>query len=135
MTDLSTTHVNALSVESGGLGAMASGDIYLAAGAVLKIVVGGAGGSASGYSAGGGGGGGSFVIESNSGSGSVDIDEVIAGGGGGANTQANGQGGLAGQTAKATDEITATASAITPPRSSSGSDWRLTKLGPRMCSR
>jgi hypothetical protein len=91
-------NVNALSVESGGLGAMASGDIYLAAGAVLKIVVGGAGGSASGYSAGGGGGGGSFVIESNSGSGSVDIDEVIAGGGGGANTQANGQGGLAGQT-------------------------------------
>ena len=34
-----------------------------------------------------------------------------------------------------TDEITATASAIRPPRSSNGSACRLTKLGPRMCIR
>ena len=34
-----------------------------------------------------------------------------------------------------TEEITATASAISPPRSSSGSACRLTKLGPRMCMR
>ncbi len=69
---------------AGGLGAMASGDVYLQAGAKLEIVVGGAGGkvTASG-SGGGGGGGGSFVIETNSGSGAVEIDEVIAGGGGG----------------------------------------------------
>jgi hypothetical protein len=67
--------------EAGGLGAMASGEIYLAAGATLEIVVGGEGGSS--RSGGGGGGGGSFVIETNSGSGAVDINEVIAGGGGG----------------------------------------------------
>src|ERR1700722_11694964 len=63
----------------GGLGAMASGEIYLAQGAVLEIVVGGEGGSSR---SGGGGGGGSFVIETNSGSGAVDINEMIAGGGG-----------------------------------------------------
>ena len=34
-----------------------------------------------------------------------------------------------------TDEITATASAIMPPRSNTGKAWRLTKLGPRMCIR
>ena len=34
-----------------------------------------------------------------------------------------------------TDEITATASAMRPPRSSRGSACRLTKLGPRMCMR
>ena len=34
-----------------------------------------------------------------------------------------------------TEEMTATASAISPPRSSSGSACRLTKLGPRMCIR
>ena len=65
----------------GGLGAMASGDIYLQAGATLEIVVGGVGGN--GFDAGGGGGGGSFVIETNSGSDAVDVNEVIAGGGGG----------------------------------------------------
>ena len=34
-----------------------------------------------------------------------------------------------------TEEMTATASAIRPPRSSSGRAWRLTKLGARMCMR
>src|SRR6202034_3606498 len=34
-----------------------------------------------------------------------------------------------------TDEMMATASAIIPPRSITGSVWRLTKLGPRMCIR
>ena len=49
---------------SGGYGAVASGDIYLAAGTELDIVVGGAGltGDFDGYF-GGGGGGGSFVLE------------------------------------------------------------------------
>jgi len=66
----------------GGLGAMASGEIYLAAGAELEIVVGAVGGAGG---SGGGGGGGSFVIEINDGSGALatPIDEVIAGGGGG----------------------------------------------------
>jgi hypothetical protein len=91
---------------SGGLGAIASGEIYLAAGAVLTVVVGGEGGF--GSAVGGGGGGGSFVIESNSNSGAVgfnvDINEVIAGGGGGASTEADGQGGLAGKTGGAGGE-------------------------------
>ena len=65
----------------GGLGAMASGDIYLQAGARLEIVVGARG--SNGGQAGGGGGGGSFVIETNDGSHAVNINEVIAGGGGG----------------------------------------------------
>jgi hypothetical protein len=65
----------------GGLGAMASGEIYLQAGATLEIVAGGAG--ATGALGGGGGGGGSFVIETNNGSSAVKVDEVIAGGGGG----------------------------------------------------
>ena len=34
-----------------------------------------------------------------------------------------------------TDEMTAMASAMSPPRSSAGSDCRLTKLGARMCMR
>ncbi len=83
-----------LNSAAGGLGAMASGDVYLQAGATLEIVVGGAGGS-SRY--GGGGGGGSFVIETNNGSGAVDINEVIAGGGGGGIYSAGG-GGLTGPT-------------------------------------
>ena len=49
------------STAAGGLGAMASGQVYLQAGAKLEIVVGGAGASSSH----GGGGGGSFVIETN----------------------------------------------------------------------
>ena len=79
---------------AGGLGAMASGAIYLAAGATLEIVVGGAGGASSQGSTGGGGGGGggSFVIETNNGSGAVDVNEVIAGGGGGAAGSAGGGG-------------------------------------------
>ncbi len=71
----------AFTLGRGGLGAMASGDVYLSAGAQLEVVVGGKGGDSS-FGAGGGGGG-SFVIELNDGSGPVDINEVIAGGGGG----------------------------------------------------
>jgi hypothetical protein len=59
----------------GGNGAEVSGDIYLAQGAVLEIVVGveGYSGSAlSGGGGGGGGGGGSFVIEINNGTSAVD---------------------------------------------------------------
>ena len=74
----------------GGLGAMASGDIFLQAGAKLEIVVGGSGGN--GGESGGGGGGGSFVIETNDGSGAVNVDEVIAGGGGGGGNSAGGPG-------------------------------------------
>src|SRR5271155_4987680 len=69
--------------KAGGLAASYGGDIFLQAGAVLEIVVGGAG-SDNAFNYGAGGGGGSFVIEINNGSTAVDIDEVIAGGGGGA---------------------------------------------------
>ena len=87
--------------DPGGLGAMASGEIYLAAGAQLEIVVGGAGGSGNltfnragdGHFEAGGGGGGSFVIETNNGSGPVDVNEVIAGGGGGGSGSGGGGGG------------------------------------------
>ncbi len=79
----------------GGLGAMASGEIYLVAGAQLEIVVGGTGGSTN-NNADAGGGGGSFVIESNNGSGAVDVNEVIAGGGGGGAGGAGGGGQTAG---------------------------------------
>jgi hypothetical protein len=78
-----------------GLGAAASGDIYLAAGTVLEIVVGGEGAAGSG--GGSGGGGGSFVIETYDGSSAVDIILAVAGGGGGsgyAGTAAAGGGGL-----------------------------------------
>ncbi len=67
----------------GGLGGSSGGNVFLQAGAVLEIVVGGVG-SDVGSLNGAGGGGGSFVIEINNGSGTVDINEVIAGGGGGA---------------------------------------------------
>jgi hypothetical protein len=70
---------------------MASGEIYLAAGATLEIVVGGAGGN-SFYDAGGGGGG-SFVIETNDGSAAVHVNELIAGGGGGGGPGGSGGGG------------------------------------------
>jgi hypothetical protein len=76
---------------AGGLGAMASGDVYLKAGATLEIVVGAVGGTPT--SGGGGGGGGSFVIETNNGSGPVKINEVIAGGGGGGAVSVGGGGG------------------------------------------
>ncbi len=69
-----------------GVGAMATGDIYLQAGATLEIVVGGAGGAVSGD---GGGGGGSFVFETN-GTGGIGAREVIAGGGGGGVSSGNG---------------------------------------------
>ena len=78
--------------EAGGLAATSGGDIFLQSGAVLEIVVGGAGGNST--FAGGGGGGGSFVIEINNGSGTVDVNEVIAGGGGGAGIVGAGGSGL-----------------------------------------
>ena len=77
----------------GGLGAMTSGEIYLQAGAQLEIVVGGAGQCPIGTHSAGGGGGGSFVIETNSGLGAVDVNEVIAGGGGGGTFSSDGGGG------------------------------------------
>ena len=80
--------------EVGGLAASSGGDVFLQAGAVLEIVVGGAGSNeTSTFGYGGGGGGGSFVIETNNGSGTVDINEVIAGGGGGAGFSDGGGGG------------------------------------------
>jgi hypothetical protein len=85
------------SVNDGGLAASSGGDIFLQAGAVLEIVVGGAG-SKEPTNFGAGGGGGSFVIEINNGSAAVDINEVIAGGGGGAGSGGAGGSGLAGPT-------------------------------------
>ena len=82
--------------DAGGLAASSGGDIFLQAGAVLEIVVGGAGANSIGNGAGGGGG--SFVIEINDGSGPVDINEVIAGGGGGAGLHGVGETGLTGPT-------------------------------------
>jgi hypothetical protein len=76
---------------AGGLGALASGEIYLAAGAQLEIVVGQAG-QVGGFGGGGGGGGGSFVIETNTGSAAVHIAELIAGGGGGGGSAGGGGG-------------------------------------------
>ena len=76
---------------AGGLGAVASGDIFLQAGAVLEIVAGGEGQTS--YLGGGGGGGGSYVIEINNGSGAVDVNEAIAGGGGGGSFGVGGGGG------------------------------------------
>ncbi|MFO1027784.1 MAG: Hint domain-containing protein [Acetobacteraceae bacterium] len=70
-------------VAQGGLGAMASGVLFLQAGAVLEFIVGGQGVRNSPGGGGGGGGGGSFVIEIYDGSNTVDVNEVIAGGGGG----------------------------------------------------
>jgi hypothetical protein len=81
--------------KSGGIGAMASGDVYLQAGATLEIVVGGKGGG-SGLG-GGGGGGGAFVIETGTASGplATPIYEVVAGGGGGGGVSGGGGGGRA----------------------------------------
>ncbi len=81
--------------EPGGLGAAVSGDVYLQAGTVLEIVVGGQG-STGIYS--GGGGGGSFVIETNNGSVPVDTLLAVAGGGGGAGSGGAGGAGQAGPT-------------------------------------
>jgi hypothetical protein len=69
---------------AGGLGAAVSGDIYLTAGTMLEIVVGGEGGAGEHYNYAAGGGGGSFVFE---GSDPTDLlNDVLlaaAGGGGG----------------------------------------------------
>ncbi|MGA2950668.1 MAG: Hint domain-containing protein [Caulobacteraceae bacterium] len=79
--------------ENGGLGAAVGGDIFLAAGTQLEIVVGG-----DGYSDiwGGGGGGASYVIETFNGTSSVDTILAIAGGGGGGGVSGVGGGGIAG---------------------------------------
>jgi hypothetical protein len=77
----------------GGLGAKVTGDIVLAAGTVLEIVVGAEGGNSSGQA--GGGGGGSFVIETNNGTSAVDIILAVAGGGGGGSSQGGGGGSAA----------------------------------------
>ncbi len=58
---------------AGGLGALAGGDVFLIAGAVLDVAV----GSGSGGAYAGGGGGGSFVYTS------LTAPLVVAGGGGG----------------------------------------------------
>jgi hypothetical protein len=81
---------------AGGLGAMASGEIYLAAGVKLDIVVGLAGQNA-GLDGGAGGGGGSYVFTLYpNGHADGNAPEVVAGGGGGASLAgAGGQGGLA----------------------------------------
>lgn len=73
---------------SGGLGATVSGTIWLSAGTVLNVVVGGQGGSF--FAAGGGGGGGSFVY--------VDGTNtlLLAAGGGGGGVVSSGGPGVAG---------------------------------------
>jgi hypothetical protein len=79
---------------AGGLGAAVSGDIYLTAGTMLEIVVGGEGGAGEHYNYAAGGGGGSFVFE---GSDPTDLlNDVLlaaAGGGGGGGSQGTGGGG------------------------------------------
>jgi hypothetical protein len=78
---------------AGGLGAEVSGDIYLAAGTVLEIVVGAEGSNGANGGGGGGGGGGSFVIETDDGTTSgLDIILAVGGGGGGGGTGGGGGG-------------------------------------------
>jgi hypothetical protein len=79
----------------GGAGAAVSGDIFLQAGTVLELVIGGEGNPGIG---GGGGGGGTFIIETNNGTSPVDIILAVAGGGGGAGSTGNGGGGRTGPT-------------------------------------
>jgi hypothetical protein len=80
----------------GGLGATVSGDIYLAAGTVLDIVVGEEGDRNGSVSDGGGGGGSSFVYETNGSGGLGTLLAVAGGGGGGGGTSGDGGSGLAG---------------------------------------
>jgi hypothetical protein len=81
--------------EPGGLGAEAGGDIYLPAGTILGVLVGGEGGIGAGLEGmsnfAGGGGGGSFVFEGSKG-GAL----LIAAGGGGGSYEYPGLPGLAG---------------------------------------
>jgi hypothetical protein len=74
----------------GGQGAEVSGDVFLQAGTVLEIVVGGAGAEGR---FGGGGGGGSYVIETYNGSSAVDKILAVAGGGGGGGSDGQGRAG------------------------------------------
>ena len=71
----------------GGLGALLSGDVFLTAGEVLDIAVGGQG---SFFIEGSGGGGGSFVLAPGT------VPLVVAGGGGGGAGLSDGQGGQTG---------------------------------------
>lgn len=89
----------------GGLGATVSGDIYLEAGTVLGIIVGGVGGNpvvvndAAIEGTGGGGGGGSFIFIDVNINGIPDVGDTLlaaAGGGGGAVKNAWGNGANAG---------------------------------------
>jgi hypothetical protein len=75
---------------SGGAGASASGDVYLAAGTILDIVVGGRGTSDSGFLDGAGGGGGSFAYIN------AVTPLVVGGGGGGAGNGGDGSPGATG---------------------------------------
>jgi len=79
--DLSSNSTNI-----GGYGASVSGDIYLTAGTVLQVVVGGTGQAPTPVSAGGGGGGGTFIFTTGSTS-----PLLVAGGGGGVFSHVNGQ--------------------------------------------
>jgi hypothetical protein len=78
----------------GGDGAEVSGDIYLASGIVLEIVVGSEGASGPPLNGGGGGGGGSFVFAGNNATNlSLDTVLAVAGGGGGGGSGGVGGGG------------------------------------------
>jgi hypothetical protein len=77
---------------TGGAGAVLSGDIYLTSGTMLEIVVGGEGGSGGDD---GGGGGGSFVFEGSDPTDLLnDVLLAVAGGGGGAGYLGDGRGGV-----------------------------------------
>ena len=77
VTQAGTYGITAIGAFGGGYGSEISGDIKLASGEALTIIVGGAG---TGYYSGETGGGGSFVFQ---GTGSVAIPLVVGGGGGG----------------------------------------------------
>ena len=78
--------------DSGGLGAVVSGDVLLTAGTVLDIVVGQEGDDGSGTAGAGGGGGGSFVYEPTA----LQPLEAAGGGGGAGWIDVNGSDALAG---------------------------------------
>jgi hypothetical protein len=79
----------------GGAGAQVNGDIYLAQGTVLEIVVGEAGRNAA-FDAGGGGGSFVFEVDTGAGPGGATVDQILAaaGGGGGGGSYGNGGGGV-----------------------------------------
>ncbi len=76
---------------NGGAGAEVLGEFDLAAGTVLKLIVGGRGGyAAAGQDSGAGGGGGTFVIETFNGAAATDVLLLVSGGGGGSGTRPGG---------------------------------------------